>query len=196
MSPQKHAPVARNPKARLNGQGSEFSFTDAQGRTVYRAVETFGRSPEGRQVIVSGQSRTSMADARLRLRHNRLEKQIALGQAPPDNLDLTTVERALTLATWFEIWLPRQDIRASTRSQYKSRIRLWLNPKFGATPLRLLRGEDVVAYFRDELPALRKPDGTPLLGGTSIRDEETELPASLVQVRPGSAKGDRSGCGR
>lgn len=67
------------------------------------------------------------------------------------------------LATWWQTWLPAQDLRPNTVQAYRQQWNRHINPRWGATPLKAIRGIDMQAWLK------------------SLRDE-TGLSASTLNI--------------
>lgn len=167
----KYANTSRNKRVRINGEGTVYEFNRKlpSGKTsrAYRASRwvTIG----GKSRRLTGQGATTKA-AMASLDRAIKRKQVAFGELSQDMLQLTSEESALTVEQCIADWMRwNHDISDGTRRGYEAKIRLYLIPYFGSTPVRLLDTATLNTFFRDTLPDLRKPNGDPYLGPTAQR---------------------------
>lgn len=83
---KKHANWRRNPRVRQSGEGSVFkverTLPSGNQRVAYRAVQRI-KLPNGKSLRVAGEG-SSPQEAREALYRNRVKRQIALGELPPE----------------------------------------------------------------------------------------------------------------
>jgi integrase len=59
------------------------------------------------------------------------------------------VKGQITLAAFAEPWIERHDVSHNVRITYKSALRLWIIPKFGARPMGDITTGDLADWFRE-----------------------------------------------
>lgn len=167
----KYANTSRNKRVRINGEGTvyEFNRTLPSGKTsrAYRASRWIDVG--GKRARVTGQGTTTQR-AMASLEQAIIRKRVAVGELSTEMLNLTKEEKARTVAQCINDWLSRKrDLSEGSRNGYEAKIRLYLIPYFGDTPVRLLDTESLATFFHDTLPNIRKANGEPYLKSTGQR---------------------------
>lgn len=153
-----------------NGMGTLSRVTRGNGRQMWRAGESVALVEGARTVRIFGEGATPQA-AKAALERNKVKRMVAVGSLPATALQHAPGVAVLTTGAWLHQWMrTKTKLGESTRAQYETRIRMYLEPKFGDIPLTLLTTEAIERFILDELPALTKKDGSRLLGDTAIRN--------------------------
>ncbi|WP_162240793.1 tyrosine-type recombinase/integrase [Microbacterium sp. Leaf151] len=173
-TPSKHAATNRRPRTAPNGAGSLFQterrLQSGEVKRTWKRVQDVLLN-NGETVRVTGEGATA-AEATTRWNNNLIRKQVAAGQADPAAMPLKRAERAMKMRVLMDLWLDAktpQKLQEGSRAGYESKIRHYINPYFGETPIRHLRAQELERHFTHTLPAVRKKDGSRKLGDTFIR---------------------------
>lgn len=169
---KKHANWRRNPRVRQSGEGSVFkverTLPSGNQRVAYRAVQRI-KLPNGKSLRVAGEG-SSPQEAREALYRNRVKRQIALGELPPEAMGDLPQKTVRTLSDALWDWLDnKSDIQERSKYAYEAKIRNHLVPDLREQAVRLLTYQTLNNYFVRVLPGKKKPSGEPLFIPNTIR---------------------------
>lgn len=159
---------ASNSRRRAKGEGTVFRTT-VRGEKVWRAVKTV-HLPDDVVKRVTGTSPSR--DEAIRLRDRKIDKLRSDAGELPKSVLLTEEERGVTLGEYIATWAENQDttrLSANARERNRGLISNHITPHLGAKRLTHITTADVVKLFDVTLPAKKKKDGTPLLGGSPLQ---------------------------
>ncbi len=178
----KFANRKRKERVRGYGEGTVYEFERRlPSGAIWRGYRAKRSIKHGeRSIRVAGQGKTRQ-EALANLERNITRKRIALAELPQSYIRLTQPEEARTVGRVLDDWLSYQRSRIGVDSWkgYEAKVRIYLRPSLGETPVRLLTRDDVEDYIYSTLPATVPYNRATPLGKSSIRAIYWTLSAAL-----------------
>lgn len=115
------------------------------------------------------------------LERNIVRKRVALGELSQSHLKLDEKDEIRTVNYVLDEWLANRKakIRYNSWKGYDAKVRNYLRPAFGSTPVRLLTSDELETYFETTLLTLKSPSTNRALGETAVRQTYWTFNAAL-----------------
>ncbi|QZQ54437.1 site-specific integrase [Curtobacterium sp. TC1] len=164
-----------NPRPkRPNRSGSLHQFRHTVGGREYlrwRATGYF-TPPEGKPKRLVGTGTTAAA-AQEKLHQRILEERVTYGLIGRDALDLPERSKKRLLSDVADEWLRDREVdpklRRNSFKGYEAKVRNYVLPHLGSTPVRMIDHDQIRSFVWDTLPNITTAEGTPVLGQTAHR---------------------------
>lgn len=152
-----------------------------RGKTYQRWRATGYYAPPGEKPkLFKGEGATPQA-ATEALQRKITNTQIEYGVIGADALALPAKTLARTLKAVIDEWLAHEspDLRENSLRGYEAKIRNYIDPYLGATPIRLLTHDQLNEFVWQTLPSIKDSNQKQILGSTAMRQTYAVLNAVL-----------------
>lgn len=179
----KYANTQRGPRVRKYGEGTVYAFErkNKAGEVTWRGFRAKRSIKHGqRSIRVQGQGPTRQL-ALDDLENKIVRKRVALGELSQSHLKLGDEDEIRTVDYVLTEWLANRKakIRYNSWKGYDAKVRNYLRPAFGSTPVRLLTSDQLETYFENTLPSIKSTSTGRVLGETAIRQTFWTFNAAL-----------------